>query len=484
MKFFLVISIIFFTNHSIAFCDIEKFDLASGNSLFDTIRSLPDSIFIDKIVVSGNKRTKEKIIIREITFERNQYYKADQLKDLIEESRENLINTSLFNFVIINIHKHPKQPDQINISINVMERWYTWVFPILEFKERNFNTWWKLMDYTKVNYGLSFLQENIRGRREELELDVSLGFDEMFKIAYQFPSINKQQTIGMGFGYGYKRNHEVFYKTEQNELQYFKDEIEYTRKDQFAAIFITLRKGIHNTHTFQFQVDQLQIADTIIQLNPNYTFKDQDNLSFVSFYYKYKNDYRDYKHYPLEGHYFDIELINHGFGILKNKGLNVFYILTNYRKFWNLKKRFYYAAGFTGKISANTFQPYILQFGLGFNNHFIRGYEYYVIDGQHFAIIKSNFKYEILPTKVKTISFIPIKKFKTIHYAAYLNLFADMAYVDDNTFKEGNNLNNTLIFGTGIGLDFVTYYDNVLRLEYAFNKMKESGIFIHFTAPI
>ena len=45
-------------------------------------------------------------------------------------------------------------------------------------------------------------------------------------------------------------------------------------------------------------------------------------------------------------------------------------------------------------------------------------------------------------------------------------------------------LDNKFIFGTGIGLDFVTYYDKVLRLEYGINDMGETGLFIHFVAPI
>ena len=45
-------------------------------------------------------------------------------------------------------------------------------------------------------------------------------------------------------------------------------------------------------------------------------------------------------------------------------------------------------------------------------------------------------------------------------------------------------LDNKFIYGTGMGLDFVTYYDKVLRLEYGINDMGETGLFIHFVAPI
>ena len=66
----------------------------------------------------------------------------------------------------------------------------------------------------------------------------------------------------------------------------------------------------------------------------------------------------------------------------------------------------------------------------------------------------------------------------------YLNIFSDIAYVEDNQFQLNNSLSNELLFGSGIGLDLVTYYDKVLRLEYSMNKMKETGFFVHFIAPI
>jgi hypothetical protein len=56
--------------------------------------------------------------------------------------------------------------------------------------------------------------------------------------------------------------------------------------------------------------------------------------------------------------------------------------------------------------------------------------------------------------------------------------------VDDNLDFPKNSLADELQFGYGIGLDFVTYYDIVLRSEYSFNKFGEHGFFLHFVAPI
>jgi hypothetical protein len=47
-----------------------------------------------------------------------------------------------------------------------------------------------------------------------------------------------------------------------------------------------------------------------------------------------------------------------------------------------------------------------------------------------------------------------------------------------------NNLQNHFLLGYGLGLDFTTYYDVVVRIESTLNLMNQPGIYFHFTAPI
>ena len=67
--------------------------------------------------------------------------------------------------------------------------------------------------------------------------------------------------------------------------------------------------------------------------------------------------------------------------------------------------------------------------------------------------------------------------------AEYVALL-DAGYVQDNFFGKGNPLTNSWQYGYGAGIDFVTYYDIVLRLEYSFNKQLQNGFFIHLSAGI
>jgi hypothetical protein len=115
----------------------------------------------------------------------------------------------------------------------------------------------------------------------------------------------------------------------------------------------------------------------------------------------------------------------------------------------------------------------------------VRGYEYYVVDGQRFALGKAGIKYMIIKPHVMKLDLIPSDKFNTFHYALYAELFADGGYVEDKLYGETiNPLANGYLFGYGAGLNYVTYYDAVLRVEYTFNKMGEHALFIHLSSPI
>jgi len=154
------------------------------------------------------------------------------------------------------------------------------------------------------------------------------------------------------------------------------------------------------------------------------------------------------------------------------------------KQYWPLIKRFYFSTGESFKYTAGKNVPYYMSRGLGYGKDFLRGYEYYVIDGQDYVLLKTNLKFELLPKKVVHYSFIPLDKFATIPYSFYLNLYADGAYVNDDLYSANNPLNNSWQYSFGAGIDFVTYYDMVFRFEYSVNKLGETGFFLHFTSPI
>ncbi len=124
-----------------------------------------------------------------------------------------------------------------------------------------------------------------------------------------------------------------------------------------------------------------------------------------------------------------------------------------------------------------------MQNGLGYNSFSIRSYEYYVIDGQNIGLAKAQIRYQLVKPRSVGLGNLS-DRFGKFHYAFYLGLFTDFGYVQDNNGFVENNLANDLQYGSGISLDFVSYYDIVIRSEISINKFGESGFFIHFVAPI
>ena len=450
----------------------------------DSVQS-PEFFIINNISFVGNKVTKDRIIQRELQFEKGDTIPAAELDQTLKQSRDNLMNTSLFNFV--KIDTIPLSVNLLDIQITFVERWYIWPAPILELADRNFNAWWEKKDLSRLNYGMFLTWNNFRGRREKLVLFLRFGYDQRYELAYKIPYINKKQTWGIGFGSGFQQNHEISYKSFDNKEQYFKVEKGFTKRSIYAYGEAYHRKGIHNTHLFNAGYSRLQVVDTVVSesLNPHYSFGSDTLNQFMTFFYTFKSDFRDFRQYPLHGYYFDVTVEKLGFGFFKNPAVNVLTLQANLRKYFQIKGRFYWASGLTVKVSPlSDYQPYYYQRGLGYGRDYVRGYEYYVIDGQQFGILKNNLKFELLSMREMKFGFIPWEKFNRLYYALYINGFVDFGYSVDNQTAAINPLANRTLIGYGLGIDFVTYYDTVWRFEYSFNKMGESGFFISFIPSI
>jgi hypothetical protein len=60
-----------------------------------------------------------------------------------------------------------------------------------------------------------------------------------------------------------------------------------------------------------------------------------------------------------------------------------------------------------------------------------------------------------------------------------------LGYVSNNFTNPTNKaLTNTLLPGYGVGIDFVTYYDVVFRIEYGRNKQNNGGFYFYLLSDI
>jgi outer membrane protein assembly factor BamA len=443
--------------------------------------SKKDSVLIiNSITLSGNNITKDRIILRELEFKVNIKLTSTILDSLIKKSQQNLMNRSLFNFVTIS---KTIKDNYCDIAVVVIERWYVWPIPILQFADRNINAWWEKQDFSRFNYGVDLRIENFRGLMERLNIILQFGYDVKLGLKWSIPYLTKNQIFGMGLGGGLQLNHSVAYETIDNKEKYYNSPSGYAQKNYYGRVSFTFRPKFNYQHGFSIDFDQFIFQDTILMLNPEFASR-QTTYNYFTLNYSFKLDYRDYKPYPLAGYYFDIGISKKGIGVFDSE-VNDIAVNSSFDQFVKLYNRWYFAYNVGGQISNNKNRlPYFIESGLGYHPNNIRGYELYVVDGQQLATFRSNIKYEIIPRNTFNISWIKSTKFSEVFFAMYANLFFDMAYVNDKYTHEVNPLSNQLLWGTGIGIDMISYYDIVLRLELSINKQKEKGFYISFVAPI
>lgn len=438
-------------------------------------------VIVEKIEFKGLKITKEKTVLRELLFEVGDTIDVISLNKKIEISRRNIEKQWLFNFTEIDTKI---EGNRVSVVVDVVERWYVWPYPILEISERNFNVFYDSLrasnftDFSRLNYGVFLNWYNFRGRNELLLIKFRKGYKEHYQFEYQIPYVNKKKNIGVAVGVELFRMKKYHYKTFNNSLLYVESESDHF-KDLRTSIALQYKAGIHASHQIFLQRNSAQPSPEIHHLINNFLPNSKENFSYYQLSYLFNIDKRNSVSYPTEGSFREVQL-DYFEGI--NSDYNDIILTTKTEQHYNLHPRWLIGNSLKFKLSTNDTKPYILNESLGFEDY-ARGYEYYVIDGEHYWLTKTALKFALVPKRKLEIPYLKISQFNKAHYSYYLTIFADMGKVYDSQYGDDNSLSNTLLFSQGISLDFVTYYDKLLRLEYSRNHLNEWGFFIHFSNP-
>jgi hypothetical protein len=187
--------------------------------------------------------------------------------------------------------------------------------------------------------------------------------------------------------------------------------------------------------------------------------------------------------YPLRGTMLEGTLIKDGFEVQDNSPLNTVQGILTLKNYFPIGRRFNFANQLRGRYLNSTQQlPFAFNQAFGYSNY-IRGYEYYVIDGQNYFLMKNSLRFQLIRKTFHEVGTLrKMGPFSTIPFSAYLNLFYDGGYVKEDYYRSTNILANSWQYGYGLGLDLVSYYDLVLRLEYTLNKQNQGGFYIHLTS--
>jgi outer membrane protein assembly factor BamA len=434
------------------------------------------------IIIKGNKITKSPIILRELTIKKGEFIGLNEIKQLIIESRNNLTNTNLFNFITI---EHELNNNELTITIEIVERWYIWPYPILEISDRNFNVWWdefkssNYSDFSRLNYGVFLNIENFRGLNELLMIKFRKGFKEHYLFRYETPHINNNKTFGINTQIEFFRRRKTYFQTKENELQYFEENDTYTSKEMLLDLELLYRDNIKTRHKLKFNFHRSNVNAQIPLLNPNYLQNNDSTGSFYKISYQFINENRDNNTYPLEGYYLEFEISK--YFELKSP-INHYEINSHLEKHIKISDKLYSGTSLRTRTASSNQQVYFATQTLGFDDY-VRGYEFYVIDGEDYYLSKTAIKYVLINKRNLEIPYIKKKQFSKSHFSIYATVFSDLGYTSNNTNYNENSLANTLLWGRGCSIEYVTYYDKMLRIEFSINKLGEKGLFLHFSSP-
>lgn len=439
-------------------------------------------VIVNHIIIEGNVKTKEAMILRELDITTGDTLHTASTEMALIRNKNKIFNTNLFVTVDLNVLKVDK--NTAYLLIKVTERWYIFPMLIFELADRNFNEWWveRGRSFKRVNYGFKIAHKNFRGWGEQLRATAQFGFTKRFEIGYSIPYLDKAQKTGIGFDVSYSQNKSVAYETQAHKLDYLDSES--VLRNRFSAgIRLTRRNKYYCFHTLEARYQDSRIADTLALLNPNYFLKGRTRQQYVRLAYTLTLDRRDIAAYPLRGHYFTTTVAQSG--ITPKEDLRLTTLLADVALYRPISQKYFWTASLRGKVSSPEQQPFYNIRGFGYGQDFVRGYEYYVVDGQNYGLAKLTFKRELFNIQTNIAEYMPFRQFQTIPMALYLKVYGDAGYVQNKTYNaEDNFLANTMLYGYGVGLDFVTFYNTVFRIDFSMNRQKQAGFFFHFVRDI
>ncbi len=442
-------------------------------------------VHVEKINIAGNKKTKAATILRELEFGVGDSLPAADLVAAFERNRLRLMNLGIFSEVNISVNSW-SGPQQANLLVHVSEGWYVYPVPILSLSDRNFNVWWNEFNHSfkRVNYGLDWSQLNLTGRADALKAKTQFGYTNSYELGYRSPGLNRQRTLGLEASLAYSRAHELPYQTTQNKLQFLKVPESWQVEQIRGSVTLVSRPKLFQSQSFTLEYRDNRVADTVARvLNPDYFLAGSTHQRHFSAVYSLRFDYRDIRPYPLKGWRAVIEIRQNG--LLPSDDLHLFRAFAEWDQYFSFNK--WLSLELVGKVRSSLPRrqpPWSNNQALGYGDNLVRGYDYYVVDGLDFGLLRSSWHFRIFENQFLLGPLMPIKAYKKMPIKVYFALNNDLGWTNDPYYTATNPLANRLLYGYGPGLDFVLYYDKSVRFEWTWNDLGEGGFFLRINTGL
>jgi outer membrane protein assembly factor BamA len=426
---------------------------------------------VARIDIAGNSKTKDYIILRELPFIIGDSLDAKQLAPAIIQAKQLLINTQLF----VEVQIDPMATDgQWQIRIQVKERWYLLPLPYFRLVDRNFNQWWvdQNRSLDRVNYGVKFIQNNVSGRNDNLNVWLITGYNRQFSARYTIPFIDKKLTKGFSIGFLHATQKELNIATTANK-QVFLRHTSDARKTWRMDASYSYRPDRFKRTTIRLSYFNETIADTILKVQKNYYPGQTNHQAALDLSYRYQYINVSNIVYPTSGYYTDFFLMKR---FASQREQSIFQMSARYLNAKKISNKFFLILDATTAYKSPVDSIFSNSRLIGYGGMQLRGLEYYVVDGTAGAVSRNALHFNV--KNFTLTNPVPIKNHEKIPIRLYLKMFADAGYAYHKYAAPANTLSNTLLYTYGVGLDLVSVYDFVFRVEYSRNQLGRDGLYL------
>ena len=251
---------------------------------------------------------------------------------------------------------------------------------------------------------------------------------------------------------------------------------DFVKNEWYVTGSYSSRKAIKKKETFSVTFRHIKVDDSVVSqyYNPNYFNSNSSYQNFIELAYKLQFTDVDNILYPLKGYAVSILLQKRGLQL--DGGISQFIIRTNYNKYFAFSHKWYSSIRLTAQVNLPFAQPYINQRALGYKDDYLRGDEYFVIDGAAFGLANFDLKKKLFHFSLPT--FLNSKTYNKLPFTVYAKTFFDAGYVYSQP-SFNSMLNKRFLYSEGIGIDILTLYDFKVSFELSLNQLGQKGLFLH-----
>jgi outer membrane protein assembly factor BamA len=448
-------------------------------------------LVINQVKLVGNKRTKDRIILRELQLEPGTNVKLADTAKFFRYECNKVFNTKLFNFVSIQVKHYRANPDTsiadtTDLVLNMSERWYFFPAPVFELADRSFNEWVynRGASLSRVNYGIRVNQYNTFGYNDPASFTFQTGFARSYELAYSFPILDKKLNTSVTARVSYTTNKYIALETVNNKQKFDTASGPLGRTRFNASTSVSRRVGFFQTHVLTVNYDQNTIPEDFAAKNPDYFLDGRTYQQYLTLSYLFVYDYRNIRYYPTKGWYLVSAL--DVLGVLPGDNNRMLNLDVAFSKFFDLGDKWYSAHRLEVILSSPNQQSYLTSQGMRYGRYGIRGYELYLVEGPQLFINRNSLRRKLLTKVFNLDSFFGWKQFNKVPIEIYAKTYADCGFVNAPFATPTNGrLSNRFLMGGGFGLDIATFYDLIFKMEYSWNQLGDKpGFFVGMSYDI